>query len=60
MVSGALRSIDRCIKVAQTSFNTATLYHVTAMLWYHIKAQLLLKKIRSFCDVKVTVATEKP
>ena len=28
--------------------DTTTLYHLTTMLWYHIKHQLLLKKIRSF------------
>ena len=28
--------------------DTTTLYHLTAMLWYHIKHQLLLRKIQSF------------
>ena len=28
--------------------DTTTLNHLTALLWYHIKHQLLLKKIRSF------------
>ena len=31
-----------------TRIDTTTLYHLTAMLWYHIKHQLLLKRIRSF------------
>ena len=32
--------------------DTTALYHLTAMLWYHIKHQLLLKKIRSFLCCK--------
>ena len=28
--------------------DTTTLNHLTAMLWYHIKHQLSVKKIRSF------------
>ena len=28
--------------------NTTTLYHVTAMLWYHVKHQLSLNEIQSF------------
>ena len=28
--------------------DTTTPYHLIAMLWYHVKHQLLLKKIRSF------------
>ena len=32
--------------------DTTALYHLTAMLWYHMKHQLLLKKIRSFLCCK--------
>ena len=28
--------------------DTTTLYHVTTMLWYHLKHQLLLNKMQSF------------
>ena len=35
-----------------TRIDTTPLDHLTAMLWCHVKHQLLLKKIRSFYDVK--------
>ena len=37
-------SRDRIIR----RIDTTRLYHVTALLWYHVKHQLLLNKMQSF------------
>ena len=58
-LSIVLLSLDlslRCLKPVSTlsrdlvirRVDTTTLYHVTAMLWYHVKHQLLLNKMQSF------------
>ena len=42
----AVSTLSRDLAIGRT--DTTTLYHVTAMFWYHVKHQLLLNKMQSF------------
>ena len=41
------------------SNDATTLYHVTAMLWYHMKNRLFSKRCDHYCDVKRKKAQQK-